>query len=74
MAPSGLLRSILVYGGDGWSLDLSSQFSPDIPEYGVIVPGDASNATLCVQPYEGAQSPRRFSREQVNYSHECMHC
>lgn len=50
---TGWLESILVYGGDGWSLDLSSQFSPDVPEYGVIVPADFESATLCVQPYQG---------------------
>ena len=50
---NGWLQSLLVLGGGNWTFDLSSQFLPNVSEYGVIVPADFDNATLCVQPYQG---------------------
>jgi len=52
-ASQGWLRSLVVWGGDDWSFDLSSQFQSNVTKYGVIVPNDFDNATLCAVPYQG---------------------
>ena len=47
------LKSLVVSGQGGWAFDLSSQFFSNVSDYGVIVPADLANATLCTQPYRG---------------------
>lgn len=47
------LKSMVV-SGQGWSFDLSSQFQSNVSDYGVIVPAELENATLCTLSYRGA--------------------
>ena len=42
-----------VTGSNGSAYDLSSNFKPDRADYGAMLPPEASNATLCLQPQEG---------------------
>ena len=47
------LAALVVQGPGGPSYDLSSQFQPDISTYGVMVPTDLANASLCMRPFQG---------------------
>lgn len=50
---AGWLDSIRVQDSRNWFFDLSSRFQPDVPEYGVILPSKAENASLCLEPKQG---------------------
>ena len=52
-ATTAWLEYLVVYGGADWSFDLSSQFQASISNYGVIVPAEFDNVTLCTVPFEG---------------------
>ena len=47
------LSGMAVTGSNGSAYDLSSNFKPERAEYGAMLPPEASNATLCLQPQEG---------------------
>ncbi|KAK9825612.1 hypothetical protein WJX74_010253 [Apatococcus lobatus] len=47
------LSGMAVTGSNGSAYDLSSNFKPDRADYGAMLPPEASNATLCLQPQEG---------------------
>jgi hypothetical protein len=49
----GRLAAIVVKGPNQTVFDLSSQFQPDVAEYGVMVPQSFETATLCVMPLQG---------------------
>ena len=53
---SAWLQSMVVSGREDWSFDLSSQFQSNVSDYGVIVPFDFDNATLCTVAFRGKLS------------------
>ncbi|KAK9803015.1 hypothetical protein WJX72_000035 [[Myrmecia] bisecta] len=53
-AEDARLGAIIVRGHNGTMFDLSSQFQPDIAEYGMMVPETFNNATLCLRPIQDA--------------------
>ncbi len=58
------LKSLVVSTQGGWSYDLSSQFQSNVSDYGVIVPAEFDNATLCTLPFRGAACSL-FPRSQL---------
>lgn len=56
-----------VTGSNGSSYDLSSNFEPDRTDYGAMLPPEATNALLCLQPVEGTH-PFQPGSEQGSVS------
>ena len=66
---SAWLKGLVVSGPEDWSFDLSSQFQSNVSDYGVIVPADFENATLCTQPFRGKRSDTsRYRRHLLELS------
>lgn len=50
---SSVLKSLGVSSRAGWTFELSSQFQSTISDYGVIIPAEIDNVTLCAVPLKG---------------------